>query len=265
MYSRVLKSKHFTYALFDKLMQDFNSDMFPDIDTEKKEVETNHLKILRDLLYGNTGIQKKLFFYSYKFNIIPLSLISSLCEEFYHTEPILEKTQRNRAKQSGAFYTPPILAEFVLSKALTADVLSKKPRVLDPACGSGIFLVEAFRRIIRFNIKNGKELNFDDLKGILKNQITGIEINEDAARITAFSLNLALLNYLEPPSIIEQINKKNKLPNLIDFGNSIDEQHFNIIKNDNAFGLDISDLGNFDVIIGNPPGAKCRRKIKKQY
>jgi hypothetical protein len=255
-YSRILQSKSFTYALFERLMQDFNSDMFPDINIEKKEIETKHLKILRDLLYGNAGIQKNLFFYSYKFNIIPLSLISSICEEFYHTEPITEKTQKSKAKQSGAFYTPPVLAEFVLSKALTADVLRKKPRVLDPACGSGIFLVEAFRRIIRFNIKNGIEPNFDDLKGILKNQIAGIEINEDAARITAFSLNLALLNYLEPPSIIEQINKKNRLPNLIDFGDNIDEQHFNIIKKDNAFNFTESDLGKFDVIVGNPPWGK---------
>jgi len=260
LYSRVLKSKPFTYALFNKLMQDFNGDMFPDIDIEKEEVEDNHLEILRDLLYGNTGIQKKLFFYSYKFNIIPLSLISSICEEFYHTEPITKKKQKNKVKQSGAFYTPPILAEFVLSKALTADVLRNKPRVLDPACGSGIFLVEAFRRIIRSNIKDGKTSNFDDLKRILRDQITGIEINEDAARITAFSLNIALLNYLEPPSIIEQINKKNRLPNLIDFGNTVDEQHFNIIKKDNAFNFDDSNLGKFDIIVGNPPWGEVSGK-----
>jgi tRNA1(Val) A37 N6-methylase TrmN6 len=237
-------------------MQDFNGDMFPDINTERREIKNYHLNILRDLLYGNAGIQKKLFFYSYKFNIIPLSLISSICEEFYHNEPILEKSKTTRVLQSGAFYTPPVLAEFVLSKALTTDILIKIPKILDPACGSGIFLVEAFRRIIRFNMNNGKILNFDDLKEILKNQITGIEINEDAARITAFSLNLALLNYLDPPSIIEQINKKNRLPNLIDFGYPIDKQNFNIIKKYNAFIFDYSDLGKFDIIIGNPPWGK---------
>jgi len=260
LYSRVLKSKTFTYALFEQLMNDFNGDMFPDIITEKKEVNDNHLEKLRDLLYGNTGIQKKLFFYSYQFNIIPLSLISAICEEFYHNEPISEKTRKTKAKQSGAFYTPPVLAEFVLSKVLTADVLKKTPRILDPACGSGIFLVEAFRRIVRYNIINGNELGFNDLKDILKKQIAGIEINIEAARITAFSLNLALLNYLEPPSIIEQINKKNRLPNLIDFGENIDYQHFNIIKNDNAFNLDDSNLGKFDVIVGNPPWGEVSGK-----
>jgi tRNA1(Val) A37 N6-methylase TrmN6 len=260
LYSRVLQSKSFTYALFDKLMQDFNGDMFPDIDIEKKEINDNHLEILKDLLYGNTGIQKKLFFYSYKFNIIPLSLISSICEEFYHTEPIPQRSKKARAKQSGAFYTPPVLAEFVLSKALTADVLINKPRVLDPACGSGIFLVEAFRRIIRFNIRNGNDPTFDDLKRILKKQIAGIEINEDAARITAFSLNLALLNYLEPPSIIEQIKKKNRLPNLIDFGNNIDEQNFNIIQTGNAFNFSKAKLGEFDIIVGNPPWGEVSGK-----
>jgi type I restriction-modification system DNA methylase subunit len=264
LYARVLQSKSFTYALFDKLTKDFNGDMFPDIAIEKEEVTDEHLKTLRDLLYGNVGIQRKLFFYSYRFDIIPLSLISAICEEFYHNEPISEKERKNNARKNGAFYTSPILVEFLLSKVLTADVLKNKPKILDPACGSGIFLVEAFRRIIRFNTKNGKVMDFDDLKGLLKEQIVGIEINEDAARITAFSLNLALLNYLEPPSIIEQISKGNRLPNLVDFGKPTDDRHFNIIQNKNAFKFDSSKLGKFDVIVGNPPWGKVSDENKNR-
>ena len=264
LYARVLQSKSFTYALFEKLMSDFNGDMFYDIDTERGEVTDNHLNKLRGLLFGDVGIQRKLFFYSYKFNIIPLSLISSICEEFYHNEPISENERKNNAKKTGAFYTPPVLVEFLLSRILTTNVLKTKPRILDPACGSGIFLVEAFRRIVRLYVKEEKKLNFTGLKEIIKKQISGIEINEDAARITAFSLNLALLNYLDPPSIIEQIKKKNRLPNLIDFGNPPDNQHFNIIHKNNAFDLDISKLGKFDVIIGNPPWGELNVKNHAQ-
>ena len=264
LYRKVLQSKSFTYALFRKLMHDFNGDMFPDISIEEKTVKKEHLGILRDLLYGNVGIQKKLFFYSYKFNIIPLSLISSICEEFYHNEPIPEAERKNNARKTGSFYTPPLLVEFLLSRILTADFLKNKPRLLDPACGSGIFLVEAFRRIVRFNMKNGGKISFDSLKKILKKQIVGIEINEDAARITAFSLNLALLNYLDPPSIIEQIKKENRLPNLIDFGEVIDDQHLNIIQKGNAFSVDNKKLGKFNAIVGNPPWGEVSNENKNQ-
>ena len=58
----------------------------------------------------------------------------------------------------------------------------------------GIFLVESFRRVVRFEWSKRKQrLEFDDLKGILRLQIAGIEINEEAAKITAFSLYLAML------------------------------------------------------------------------
>ena len=51
---------------------------------------------------------------------------------------------------SGTHYTPQKgFIEYVLSTVLTRKVLSEKPRICDPACGSGIFLVEAFRRIVR--------------------------------------------------------------------------------------------------------------------
>lgn len=73
--------------------------------------------------------------------------------------------------------------EFVLSRTLTAEELKKTPRVLDPACGSGTFLVEAFRRIVRHKqYENQAPLLFDDLKQILRKQIAGIEVNKEAAK-----------------------------------------------------------------------------------
>jgi len=63
--------------------------------------------------------------------------------------------------------------------------------------------------------RNQNRLGFDALKQILREQIAGIEVYEEAARITAFSLYLALLPYLDPPAITEQIKQGNKLPNLL--------------------------------------------------
>jgi len=262
-YPRVLADKAFTYALFRRLARDFNGDMFPDVDAEEAAVTPAHLKLVQGLLYGQDGIQKNLFFYSYNFAIIPLDLISSIYEEFYHI-PVSEDKKDTRKRQDGAYYTPPVLVEFVLSRLLTPEVIEKKPRVLDPACGSGIFLVEAFRRFVRYNwFKNRRPPTFDELKLILKEQIAGLEINEEAARITAFSLYLSMLHYLDPPSITQQIKAGNRLPNLLADPNNSGENHFHCILPGNAFDMALIESnptwqerfgkGCADVIVGNPP------------
>ena len=84
-----------------------------------------------------------MFFFAYRFEIIPIELISSIYEAFYNAEKGTDQNQE-------AHYTPIELVEYLLSKALPRDILEKNPSILDPACGSGIFLVEAFRRIVRF-------------------------------------------------------------------------------------------------------------------
>lgn len=268
-YPRVLESKAFTYALFKMLAKDFNGDMFPNVVEEERVVTQSHLTRVQSLLYGDVGIQQRLFFYSYRFDIIPLDLISSIYEAFYHSSTDDDKKKR-KARDDGAYYTPPVLAEFVLSRTLNAEILKKKPRVLDPACGSGIFLVEAFRRIVRYEWHKKKiRLDFDNLKQILRDQIAGIEVNEEAARITAFSLYLAMLHYLNPPAINEQIKQGNRLPNLLvsekksknDFhciwaGNAFDTEPIENKKNLSArFGQQCA-----DVIVGNPPWGSLGKK-----
>jgi type I restriction-modification system DNA methylase subunit len=252
-YIRVLQSKDFTYALFESLGEDFNGDMFPNIETEKKEVKDEHLNLLRSMLYSNTD--QKLFFYSYNFSIIPLDLISAIYEEFYQSASKSEtkiKGKNSLSRQEGAFYTPPILAEFVISRVLTNEAIAKEPRILDPSCGSGIFLVEAFRRIVRYQLAKGNRPSFMDLKDIIGKQLIGIEINEDAARIAAFSLYIALLNYLDPPSILEYIKQGERLPNLIVSHQKAMDRYNNLFVG-NAFNLDIKMIGKINIVVGNPP------------
>jgi hypothetical protein len=272
-YPRVLMDKDFSYALFRALARDFNGDMFPEVDEEEQVVTEAHLIKIQDLLYGDAGIDKKLFFYSYRFDIIPIDLISSIYEEFYHSSAS-EEAKKSKARQEGAYYTPPVLAEFVLSRVLTPDVLIKNPRILDPACGSGIFLVEAFRRIVRYNWhKKQQPLTFDELKDILKGQIGGIEANKEAAKITAFSLYLSMLHYLEPPAIDQQIKLGNKLPNLV-ASSSRSSNHFHCILPENVFDVKRIDsnsmwkerfgTGCADVIVGNPPWGAPGKKAEQE-
>lgn len=286
-YYNVLLDKDFTYALFEQLARDFNGDMFPKDEEEKSKVDQkNHLEPLRGFLLGDADPQRPtLFFWAYDFKIIPIELISSIYEEFYH--------RSNIEDANGTYYTPSVLVEYILSQILIKERLKNNPKILDPACGSGVFLVESFRRIVRYQVKNQqRQLLSEELRQILRDQITGIEINEEAVRVAAFSLYLALLHYQEPRDILE--NKR--LPNLIYLEDQKqDEHHYHILFNANAFGLTSEEkdalqkeviqkrtfagranlqlvlnaeqnldvkLHSFDVIVGNPPWSEISDYLK---
>ena len=255
LYPSVLGDHGFTYALFHKLAADFNGDMFPDVDEEARVVEQSHLHLIRGLMYGDVGPQRRLLFHAYRFSIIPIELISSIYEEFYHE-------QSGEGRAYGAFYTPPALVEFVLSQTLTPDRLARVPRIVDPACGSGIFLVEAFRRIVRYTAaRQGRRLRFRELQRILRDQLAGIDVNPEAIRVAAFSLYLAMLHYLEPPDILEHVRRGNPLPCLV--ADDTNPRSFGCLASANAFDTeffasrpalnDRFSSGCADVVVGNPP------------
>jgi predicted RNA methylase len=251
-YPHILNDKDFTYALFTQLANDFNGDMFPVNAEERKAVSQKHLKLLHRFLLG--GKDEKLFFFAYRFDIIPIELISSIYEMFYSLD-------RKKKKNEGSYYTPAALVEFVLSQTLSEDILAEVPRVLDPACGSGIFLVEAFRRIVRYRVATmHRPPTRDELCTVLWEQIAGADINPEAIRVAAFSLYLAMLHYLDPPNIL-----RNKLPCLTYSARPGKKPHkdYDILVAENVFRIEETipeptvrnrfASGCTDVVIGNPP------------
>ena len=135
--------------------------------------------------------------------MIPIELISAIYEEFYNERTAKELNQ-------GSHYTPPALVEFLLAHTLTPEVLAKKPRVLDPACGSGIFLVESFRRMVRKLCveQNGRRVNRAQLRRFSGNRSPASTSTKRQFEFAAFSLYLAFLHYQEP----REINDKRRLP-----------------------------------------------------
>lgn len=270
LFLRVLQNKEFTYALFKQLADDFNGDTFPIEEGERNGIQQEHLEKLRGLLIGSTSSQRELFFFAYRFNVIPIELISAIYEEFYN-----ERTGKER--NQGSHYTPPALVEFVLAQTLTREVLVTKPRVLDPACGSGIFLVESFRRIVRhlWAEQNGKRVSRPQLRKILREQIAGMDINEEAVRVAAFSLYLAFLHYQEP----REINDERRLPYLKWVSREERErrerqdpgaQFFDVLHQANAFeaiaGAGPAEVtrrfgpGSATIVVGNPPWGYPKKK-----
>lgn len=199
----ILRNKSETYELFQWLNTKFNGDLFTGKGTteadrklewekEKRVVSQAHLNILADFVSGeiNLGTGQTSLWPEYSFDALPLEFISSVYEEF-----LGETTQ----KESSAYYTPSHLVDFVLDGVLPWGGTEWKLRVLDPCCGSGIFLVKAFQRLVQRwrNANPGADPKADDLRAIL-GQLMGVDRNVEAVRVAAFSLCLAMCDEIDP-------------------------------------------------------------------
>lgn len=242
-YCSLLEDKHKTYDLFRFLAGHFNGALLPIEPSEEVEVTSSHLKHLGAFLGGNQLSTEQLCFWAYDFEYIPIELLSSIYEEFLY--PIQRET--------GAYYTSPEVVRFVLNRALPPNKWTMRPRILDPSCGSGLFLIESYRRIVYLEEKRrAKKLPFDDLQSLLIDSIFGIDSNANAVRIAAFGCHLALLDFLEPKTIWETA----KFENLIGL-------NFKVLD---AFDGTLTEyLNTFDLVVGNPPWSTSLSPLAREY
>ncbi len=233
----VLRKKGACLDLFDYLGSKdcFNGEIFKWKDEKERETLKNaDLKPFADFFEGKLDGRQYTFWRLYSFNDLPIELISNIYEEFLESK-------------KGIVYTPPYLVNFLIDEQMPLTDFHKTDfKAIDPACGSGVFLVAAFRRMIhwwriRNDWKKPDANNLKELKKILKNNIFGVDMHEEAVRLTFFSLSLALLDELSPKVIWENL----KFDNLRE-SNLISKDFFKLIK-DNFFQSD------FDLVIGNPP------------
>ena len=240
------------YKLFDKLGDDFNGDLFnDDLAKESRHITNKHIQILNDFFHGTKVRGGQKTFWAYDFGFIPIETISAIYEYFLKAED----------QKDGAFYTPRFLAEIVLDSALEEfDTLLGK-KFLDPACGSGIFLVGLFNRIAEEwtqanpNARNDRRAR--ELMRILRESVFGVDINPIACRISAFSLYLAYLDQLSPRDIQKLQKKGGALPRLVinfdDTDSDITGSTNGNIRCADFFQNTLPFPTNVDVVIGNPP------------
>lgn len=260
-YFDILKDVNATYKLFAALEDKFNGNVFSVLDGEQQKVTEAHLKIVRKCFingYENSG-QIELFedWRLFDFKIIRIELLSEIYERF------LEESNPKGKKGAGAYYTPTSLVELILDEVLPTDkqYTEYNVKILDPTCGSGIFLVESYKRLLKRyeNAHHKKPTDFEELKNILLNNIYGIEQNDQAIIVAAFSLYLALVDNLDPKTLWIST----KLPCLV-----YDPDH--IVKNKEGHNLFCTDTIatndeiesiSFDLVVGNPPfGTENRSK-----
>ena len=254
-YFDILNNKDATYSLYKRLSEDFNGSLFNLVNGEKNLVNAEHLTLIRQcFINGNVNNPTELFpnWRLFNFSIIRIELLSEIYENF------LSQLNEKNKKDSGTFYTPPSLVELILNEKLPIknNETDCKVKTLDPSCGSGIFLVQSFKRLIkRYENKHYRKLNdFTVLVDILKSNIYGIEIDPKSVKVAAFSLYLALLDNLDPKT--GWWNGAIEFPYLINDpkDKSLKEQGENLFVRDTISDLyAIKELQNFDLVVGNPP------------
>lgn len=254
----ILKNHGDTYAFFGYLNDKFNGDLFPgksesefereqEWRREMEQVKSHHLELLSDFVMGEMEISsgQRALWPLYSFDTIPLEFISSIYEAFV-------------TKRKGTVYTPVHLVDFVLDGVLPWDGEEWDIKILDPACGSGIFLVRAFQRLAHRwkNANPGSQIRTDVLKRLLTHNLTGVDIDSHAVRVASFSLYLAMCDELDPRHYWKQI----RFPKLRD-ERLITADFFA----EDVEGLSTEkDAKSYDLVVGNPPWGKNQTKAVLQ-
>lgn len=241
--------------LVETLEYRFNGQIFPiDFDRENT-LEDKHVSWVASVFTGAEMVgtasdmpdvvrQLHLPFQAYDFQYIPVEMLSAIYEQFIYER-----------KAKGAVYTPETLADYLLSEVEWARPLARGMRILDPACGSGVFLVLAYRRLIEKEMQHrGRKLTPRELRELLLESIYGVERERDACYVAEFSLLLTLLHYSATDDLQDLQFQLPKLHNRQIF--ECDFFDVEAQKGKTGFwqqGLD------FDWIVGNPPWIELKQ------
>jgi len=260
------------FKIFDK---EYNSKLFSAGLLEKEGFfeEKTLTKVINGLYYGTQDHQNR-----YRFDDIPVDLLGSIYEQYLGV--VLRGTEKRvkldllsgKRKSMGIYYTPSYIVEYIIKNTIREYTKNKsideilEIKILDLACGSGSFLIEAFQELINLieiRLKRGEKSkrwdSFKDYKDrltlgqkatILLNCIYGVDLDEKAVELAQLNL---LLKILEEET---RETRKRILPNMKDNiknGNSlISDSSFDKAFNWNAQFPTIRE-GGFDIVIGNPP------------
>jgi type I restriction-modification system DNA methylase subunit len=241
----------------------------------------------------------------YEFSVIPVEILGQIYEQFLgkvikisaSRQAVIEDKLEVR-KAGGVYYTPSYIVDYIIKETIGKILSGKKPEkvqeitILDPACGSGSFLIVAYQFLLDWylqqylqNPKKYKDkfyqtsstnwrLTSSERKRILLAHIYGVDIDQQAVETTKLSLLLKVLEGESGETITRQLEllKERALPDLdrnILCGNSLISGEFynniqmNLLDEEEIYRVNVFDWndafkkimqrGGFDVIIGNPP------------
>lgn len=217
--------------MLSELKAKFNGDIF-ELPELEQALSPDVLSEFVTLLEARTLQRQKYLWEQYSFRYIPVEVLSHLYQHFAQLG-------------TGAIYTPPFVADLILDQVMPYDQLTGNEKVLDPTCGSGIFLVGAFRRMVHYwqSLNNWDRPGIPRLKEILKKSIFGVEILPEATHVAALNLALAVCEALQPKVIWTHLKFDKLIGNNLFVGDFFD----------NLESLRNAVPDGFSCIVGNPP------------
>jgi hypothetical protein len=228
----------------------FNFDFGGDGITPGLTIDDKVLKTIIQALYYPKS--------PYEFSVLGVEILGNVYEQFLgkvirltagHQAKVETKPEVKKA--GGVYYTPQYIVEYIVENTIGKLIAGKTPeeiahiKVLDPACGSGSFLIGAYSYLLRYHLdwyvnnkpKKHKEAVFQakenewylttaEKKRILLDNIFGVDIDPQAVEVTKLSLLLKVLEHESRESINHQakLGLEGVLPNLVDnikCGNSL--------------------------------------------
>jgi type I restriction-modification system DNA methylase subunit len=284
------------FALFKLADDKYNSGLFDfekDTLTPSLKVDNKVMKNIIDELYYPQC--------NFEFSVMPVEILGNAYEQFLgkviritpaRSVKIEEKPEVRKA--GGVYYTPQYIVEYIVKNTVGKLIEGKTPKeisaikIVDPACGSGSFLLGAFDFLLSYHInwyhqndfavKKGKDnpftpqgtLTTHEKKRILINNIFGVDIDANAVEVTKLSLLLKCMEGETEASINQQMAMFHErvlpdLDNNIKDGNSLIDTDFYDSQIDLGYERKIKPFswkkgfpqvfkqGGFDAVIGNPP------------
>lgn len=293
----------------------YNSGLFHFSKESKDDVTVDNFTL--DLNIDNSvfkTIFKNLYYPNspYEFSMISPEILGNIYEQFLgktitltkgHRAKIIEKPEVKKA--GGVYYTPNFIVKYIVENTVGELLKGKTPnkvsniKILDPACGSGSFLLEAYQYLLDwhldyyrnlekppkntiFQAKNGEYyLTIQEKKRILLNNIYGVDLDVNAVEVTKLSLLLKVLenqnkDVLEAQQKLFQERVLPNLSNNIKCGNSLLESNIIIEEGYEEKIIEINPFdwkeefstifanNGFDVVIGNPPYVNAKLLVEKQ-
>lgn len=219
----------------------------------------NHLQAI---LRGWEHVGGRLFQMSFEvdwddFNFahIPIGVLSQVYETFSH------QWDEAHAEETSVYYTPRSIARLLVEGAFAGVRNPAEAVVLDPACGAGVFLVLAFRRLVReYWVKNGKRPDTRAIRRILYNQLRGFEVSESALRLAALSLYISAIevNATQRPPKALKFPRPLRGEVLFAFGRHESDLKGGFVLGSLGPEVPASFNGFFDIVVTNPPWTRLR-------
>jgi hypothetical protein len=195
----------------------------------------------------------------FDFAHIPIGVLSQVYETFSR------QWDEGHSDLTSVYYTPRHIAKLLVDEAFAGLEEPSEATILDPACGAGVFLVLAFRRLVRkYWEKNGRRPDTNAIQRILYSQLRGFEVSESALRLSALALYVSAIevNHTQRPPKALKFPRPLRNEVLFNFGDQEKDKKRCFVLGSLRPHVPAAFNSSFDIVVTNPPWTRLRSKAE---